>query len=131
MANNRLQNVDLRLSPAELGPLRVKVSVEDGTANVSFVAQHAVTRDAIEQALPRLKTLLEQNGIDLGNTSVDQHSPEQGAAHTDADGGDSSGRDDTPAERTASRAGPAESGVSTSNAESVVRLSRGLLDTFA
>lgn len=132
MANNRLQNVDLRLSPAELGPLRVKVSVEDGTASVSFVAQHAVTRDAIEQALPRLRTLLEQNGIDLGNTSVDQHSPEQGAAHAEADGGDASGPDDAPAaERMSARDGIGESESDGNGTESVVRLSRGLLDTFA
>ena len=132
MANNRLQNVDLRLSPAELGPLRVKVSVEDGTANVSFVAQHAVTRDAIEQALPRLRTLLEQNGIDLGNTSVDQHSPEQGMAHAGADGGDESSREGAPAaERAMADGGNTGSGVDDTGTESVVRLSRGLLDTFA
>ncbi len=127
MANNRLQNVDLRLSPAEMGPLRVKVSVEDGTANVSFVAQHAVTREAIEQALPRLKSLLEQNGIDLGNTSVDQQSPDQGAA--DGDGAEPSRQEDI----MEARAGGSPSGEpdATSDSRRAVRLSRGLLDTFA
>ncbi|MDJ0917588.1 MAG: flagellar hook-length control protein FliK [Woeseiaceae bacterium] len=127
MANNRLQNVDLRLSPAELGPLRVKVSVEDGTANVSFVAQHAITRDAIEQALPRLKLLLEQNGIDLGNTSVDQQAPDQGAP--DGDGAEPSRPEDIMEARATGRRGD-EPDV-TSDPRQAVRLSRGLLDTFA
>ncbi|MDJ0757799.1 MAG: flagellar hook-length control protein FliK [Woeseiaceae bacterium] len=127
MANNRLQNVDLRLSPAEMGPLRIKVSVEDGTANVSFVAQHAVTRDAIEQALPRLKSLLEQNGIDLGDTSVDQQGPDQGAA--DGDGSEPSRPEDILEARAS--IGPGAEPELTSDSRQAVRLGRGLLDTFA
>lgn len=70
MANGQQQHAEIRLTPAELGPLRVRLSVEGGEANVAFVAQHAVTREAIEQALPRLRELLAENGLSLGHTSV-------------------------------------------------------------
>ncbi len=70
MANNKLQQAEIRLTPAELGPLRIKVSVEDGAANVSFQAQHAMTREAIEQALPRLRELFAENGLSLGQADV-------------------------------------------------------------
>lgn len=70
MANNQLQNAEIRLTPAELGPLRVQVAVEDGAANVTFHAQHAVTREAIEQALPRLRELLAENGLTLNQADV-------------------------------------------------------------
>ena len=70
MANNQLQNAEIRLTPAELGPLRVQVAVEDGAANVTFHAQHAVTREAIEQALPRLRELLAENGLTLNHADV-------------------------------------------------------------
>jgi flagellar hook-length control protein FliK len=64
---------EIRLTPAELGPLRVQISIEDGTANVAFQAHHSLTRDALEQALPRLRELLEDNGMTLGEASVGEH----------------------------------------------------------
>lgn len=70
MANGRLQNADIRLTPAELGPLRIQVAIEDGTANVAFQAQHAVTREAIELAMPRLREMLAENGLSLGQADV-------------------------------------------------------------
>ncbi len=81
MAGNQVRTAEIRLTPAELGPLRVQVSVEDGAANVTFQAQHAVTREAIEQALPRLRELLAENGLSLGQANVG----EQGIAGRDGD----------------------------------------------
>jgi flagellar hook-length control protein FliK len=82
MAGTRLQNAEIRLTPAEMGPVRVQVTVEDGAANVSFLAQHAVTREALEQAIPRLREMLAENGIQLGQTSVSG----EGVAQGDQDG---------------------------------------------
>lgn len=80
MAGQRLQTADIRLNPADLGPLRVQVSVDDGSVSVNFHAQHALTRDAIEQALPRLRDLLGDNGLALADASVsDQGAPRQEA----------------------------------------------------
>ena len=70
MAANQLKQAEIRLTPAELGPLRVQVSVDDGNAHVTFHAQHAVTRDALEQALPRLREMLAENGLSLGQADV-------------------------------------------------------------
>jgi flagellar hook-length control protein FliK len=77
MAGNRIQNAELRLNPSELGPVRVQISIDDGQATVSFTAQHPLTRDAIEQALPRLREMLADQGLVLQGTSV----TEQGARH--------------------------------------------------
>ena len=70
MTSGKLGNAEIRLTPAELGPVRVQVSVDDGTATVSFQASHATTREAIEQALPRLRDMLTENGLSLGQASV-------------------------------------------------------------
>ena len=71
MAANKIQTAEIRLTPAELGPLRIRVAVEDGAAQVSFVAQHAVTRDVLEQALPRLREMFTDTGLQLGDARVD------------------------------------------------------------
>jgi flagellar hook-length control protein FliK len=70
MTGNGLKNAELRLNPAELGPVRVQISVDDGNATVSFSAQHPLTRDAIEQALPRLREMLADQGLSLQNADV-------------------------------------------------------------
>ena len=119
MANNKLQQAEIRLTPAELGPLRVQVSVDDGAANVSFQAQHAMTREAIEQALPRLRELFAENGLSLGQTSVGH----EGAA----DGGDSRTSEQLDAMTSDG------SDVSVDEAEADVvrsRVESGLVDTF-
>ena len=78
MAGNRHQTAEIRLTPAELGPLRIQVSVDDGAANVTFHAQHTVTRDAIEQALPRLREMLAENGLSLGEANVGEQGVAEG-----------------------------------------------------
>ena len=70
LASSNKQQAEIRLTPADLGPLRVRIAVEDGAANVTFQAQHAVTRDAIEAAMPRLREMLAESGLSLGQTSV-------------------------------------------------------------
>lgn len=86
MAGSRVHNAEIRLNPADLGPLRVQISVDDGTANISFHAHHPVTRDAIEQALPRLRDMLGDQGLSLGNTSVSDHGVTHDRSHADRQG---------------------------------------------
>jgi len=79
MTSGKLGNAEIRLTPAELGPVRVQVSVDDGTATVSFQASHATTREAIEQALPRLRDMLTENGLSLGQASVSDQGVHDGS----------------------------------------------------
>ena len=85
LAGNQLKSAEIRLTPAELGPVRVQVSVEDGAANVTFHAQHAVTREALEQALPRLREMLAESGLTLGQADVSEHGVSQGNRDSDSD----------------------------------------------
>lgn len=78
MAGNQLQQAEIRLTPAELGPVRVQIAVEDGATNVTFHAQHAVTREAIEAAMPRLREMLAESGLSLGQANVGGDSVAEG-----------------------------------------------------
>ncbi|HVY08476.1 MAG TPA: flagellar hook-length control protein FliK [Burkholderiales bacterium] len=80
MAKNDVQSASIKLNPPELGPVEVKLTLTSdagsvASAAVHFSAAHAATRDAIEQALPRLQEMLRENGISLGNTTVDAGNP--------------------------------------------------------
>lgn len=65
-----LQAAELRISPEELGPISVRISLERNEASVSFVALHPQVREVIEQALPQLRDSLQQAGLQLGEASV-------------------------------------------------------------
>jgi flagellar hook-length control protein FliK len=83
LAGKQVQRAEIRLHPAELGPIQVQITVEDDATTLAFTAQHAVTREAIEQALPRLRELFGDQGLSLLNTTVS----EQGARQHDREAG--------------------------------------------
>jgi len=120
MASNGLQSAEIRLSPPELGPLRIQVALDDGVASVTFHAQHALTREAIEQALPRLRELLAENGLTLSQADVGEQGVPQGS------------RDHTRAEfhSAADQPGEQQSGDDKVRQRSALR-PKGLVDTFA
>ncbi len=72
MVNTRNLVADIRLDPAELGSVQVKVAMSGETATVNFVVQSQQARDAVDTATPRLKEMLAEKGIELGQSSVQQ-----------------------------------------------------------
>ncbi len=78
------QSAELHLNPPQLGPLDVLIKVHGDQATALFTSSHAVVRDAIEQAMPKLREMLADNGIMLGNATVSDQSPrEQQTKQTD------------------------------------------------
>lgn len=69
--------VSLQLNPAELGPLLVELKVVDQNAQLQFVSAQAAVRSAVEQAIPQLREALAQQGIDLGDVNVGEHTADQ------------------------------------------------------
>lgn len=75
MAERGQHSASLRLSPEHLGPLEIRIAVQDDKASVWFGAAHADTRAAIEQALPRLRELFVSQGLTLADTGVFHEAP--------------------------------------------------------
>ncbi|MDX2462948.1 MAG: flagellar hook-length control protein FliK [Porticoccus sp.] len=74
-----MQEARIQLSPPEMGRLEIKVTTEGDTAKVMFSVDNVAARDAIEQAIPRLRELLGQGGLQLSHTGVSDYSePQQG-----------------------------------------------------
>lgn len=91
MATRGEQHGSLRLSPEHLGPLEVQIRVQDDRASVWFGAQHADTRAALQDALPRLRELFAASGMQLGDAGVSREAPRQERAPADAFAGTGSG----------------------------------------
>ena len=74
MVNSRNITAEIRLDPPDLGGMNIKVNLSGDSASVSFVVQSQHARDALDQAVPRLREMLEEQGIELGQSSVQQES---------------------------------------------------------
>lgn len=83
MVGRQSQVADLSLNPPQLGALEVRLSLSAGEAGAQFYSPNPVVRDAIEAALPRLRELMAQAGIALGDAQVRDES----FARQDAEGG--------------------------------------------
>jgi flagellar hook-length control protein FliK len=79
------KQMDLRLHPADLGPLSISLNLSDGNTQAQFQSAHASVRAAVEQALPQLRETLASQGITLGQASVgDESSRSSGQPQRDA-----------------------------------------------
>jgi len=65
-----IQSAELTLHPQDMGPIRIDMSIDGTAASIDFAATQADTRAAIEQALPRLRDLLADQGLELGGAQI-------------------------------------------------------------
>ena len=70
MISQKFQSAEIHVRPAELGPVDVRINFTKNQAEVIFSSQNAVTRETLEHSAPRLREMLEENGISLGNLEV-------------------------------------------------------------
>ena len=77
LATQHEQTAELHLNPPHLGPMDVVLNISGDQATALFTSPHAAVRDAVEQALPKLREMLADNGIMLGNATVSDQSPKE------------------------------------------------------
>lgn len=70
MMSKNIQRADIRLDPPELGNVQIRVNVSGEQTTVQFQVQNAQAREAIESAMPRLREMMEQQGLNLADTQV-------------------------------------------------------------
>ena len=82
MVSRGTLHAEIRLDPPELGPLVVRIQVQGDQTQVQFHVVQPQTRDIVEQALPRLREMLAEQGLQLTDSQVSQQDSgkDQGAA---------------------------------------------------
>jgi flagellar hook-length control protein FliK len=131
MVGSEEQTASLTLNPPDLGPLQVVLSVSNDQASVTFSANQEEVRQALENALPRLREMMSESGIALGNATVNAGMPdgrqgqEQAARNGGGFGGNGNGRDRGDGSSASDDAAP----------RTITRTAmlgdRGMVDTFA
>ncbi|MDT4329228.1 flagellar hook-length control protein FliK [Methylomonas sp. MED-D] len=77
MHNQAVPSAEIRLNPEHLGPISIKIDVNQDQANVTFTTQHAVVKEAIEAAIPKLREMLGGQNLNLADVNVSQQQSEQ------------------------------------------------------
>lgn len=72
MHKQAIPTAELRLNPAHLGPITIKVDVTQDQATVAFTAQHAAVKEAIEAALPKLREMFSAQQLNLAEVNISQ-----------------------------------------------------------
>ena len=70
MVNQKMQGAQIKLNPAQLGPMEVRIQVQNDQASIQFNSAHSVVREALEAALPRLRDMFDASGVELVNVDV-------------------------------------------------------------
>ncbi|MEW5681745.1 MAG: flagellar hook-length control protein FliK [Pseudomonadota bacterium] len=103
MVRQNIQVAEIRLDPAGLGQMQIKIDMQQDQASVQFVVQQPQAKELLEQQLPRLREMLQQQGIVLSEGQVQQQSQQQRQSAQHSGQGNSSGHgngeagDDIPA----------------------------------
>ena len=70
MVGQRVQGAHIRLTPENLGPMEIKLSIQNDQASVQFSSAHGVVREALDAAIPRLREMLEASGVELVDVDI-------------------------------------------------------------
>lgn len=78
MVRQNIQVAEIRLDPAELGQMQIRINLQQEQASVQFIVQQQQAKELLEQQMPRLREMLQQQGIQLGEGQVQQQSRQHG-----------------------------------------------------
>ncbi|MDR7119237.1 flagellar hook-length control protein FliK [Rheinheimera soli] len=72
MVKDKVHTAEIRLDPSELGSMQIKISLQQDQMSVQFMVQQGNAKELMEQQMPKLRELLQQQGIELSQGSVQQ-----------------------------------------------------------
>lgn len=121
LVKDGIERASIRLNPAEMGPVAVKLAIEGQQVRVEMAADLAATRQVLEQALPSLAGALRDAGFTLSGGGVFQQPPQsrEGSSGDDSSRERRNGQDDALTVEVASAGHAGTHGP------------RGLVDVFA
>lgn len=82
MSAQNLKSAEIKMNPAELGRLEIRIQVGSEQTQVSFVSANASVRDSLDSQMHRLREMLAQQGmqdvdVNVSDQSADEHDQRQ------------------------------------------------------
>lgn len=80
-----IKSAELMLDPPELGPLQVRIQMQNDQAVIHFTSANAAVRDALDQSFPRLREMLQEQGVELMQADVSDQSSQHSDGEEDSE----------------------------------------------
>ncbi len=125
------QSATLTLNPPDLGPVQVVLNVNNDQATVAFSSATPEVREALENAMPRLREMLSDAGVTLGDASVSANLPDQRQADTNNGNGNRSGNGNNNGNDNGTGIRRGETDIPLPRSASRAVRDDGVVDTFA
>lgn len=90
LTGKNLSVAEIHLTPPDMGPMEVRVRVQNDQANITVHAANPVVRDQLELNSHRLRDMLGEQGLALANFDVSDGSQNQSGEQGAGEGDDSS-----------------------------------------
>lgn len=95
MINQKIQQVEIQLDPPEMGNVHIRVNLQNEQAAVQFIVQNQQAKDALEQNMGKLRDMLAESDVDVGDTNIEQRQPgEQSELGSNGEGNKGQGKAD-------------------------------------
>ncbi len=91
LTSQGLRSAEIHLNPADLGPIDVKIQMQQDQATIQIQAHNAGVREALELNVHRLREALAGNGLGLAQFDVSTQSGQQQADDQQAQTGSTGG----------------------------------------
>ena len=79
---------NISLNPARLGQIRINMTMEDGVLKTQLLSANQGVRELLEGGIPRLRELLEESGLQLGQLDVASDAASQQFANQQSESGE-------------------------------------------
>ena len=124
MVSQRESSANLVLNPPDMGRIEISITMNGDQASASFISTNPDVRDALQGSLPRLREVLADAGVFLGQADIGAQA--FGQQQNGAEKGRKSGHDSLPA------GGQSLLGsVNLPSTMSILTSGQGLIDLFA
>ncbi len=84
MMSAQIKEAAIKLNPANLGSIEIKISLADDQASVAFNVHNSQAKEALESALPRLREMLAEGGIALNDSTVSDQSEQKNGEQSES-----------------------------------------------
>ncbi|ASD67460.1 flagellar hook-length control protein FliK [Pseudoalteromonas piscicida] len=91
MLNLNNKEAEIRLDPPELGAMQIRIKSDAEQAQVNIVVQNQQAKELLEQSLPRLREMLAEQGIELGDSQISHQQGGDTEAESQTAGGNANG----------------------------------------
>lgn len=73
MTSQNISSADIKLNPEHLGPISIRIDMQNDQANISFTALNSGVKELLEASIPKLREMLGSQQLNLADVNVAQN----------------------------------------------------------